>query len=97
MGRIMSSTGESSFVFTSAIPNEGVIPPLVSAPRSSIPATPLILASRVVQQPVPTSLAGDSGGMVTGIPSIPTVPFSFTHTAQSGPVEFFFLRIHYKK
>ena len=49
VGRIMSSVGESSFVFTSAVPAEGVLPPLVSAPRSSIPSTPLTLASQVVQ------------------------------------------------
>ena len=47
---------------------------------------PLTPASRVVQLPVPTSLVGDSGGMVTGIPSIHTVATSFTHTAQSGPI-----------
>ena len=31
VGRIMSSVGESSFVFTSAVPVEGVLPPPVSA------------------------------------------------------------------
>ena len=71
---------------TSAIAVEGVLPPPVSSPRSSIPTTPLTLASRVVQPPVPTSIASASDGVVTGIPSIPTVPSSFTHTAQSGPV-----------
>ena len=45
VGRIMSTVRESSFVFTLAIPAEGVLPPLVSAPRSSIPTTPLTLAS----------------------------------------------------
>ena len=40
----------------------------------------------MVQPPVPTSIAGAFVGMVTGIHSIPTVPSSFTHTAQSGPV-----------
>ena len=74
VGRIMSSAGESSFIFTSATPAEGVLPPLVSTPRSSIPTTPLTPASQVVQPPVPTSLGGASGGMVTGIPSVPTVP-----------------------
>ena len=81
VGRIMSSMEESSFVFTSAIPVEGILPPPVSAPRSSIPTTPLNPVSRVVQLPVPTSLAGASGDMVTGIPSLPTVPSSFAHTA----------------
>ena len=84
VGRIMSTMGESSFVFTSAFSAEGVLPPLVSAPISSIPTTPLTLASRVVQPPVPTILAGASGGMVTGIPSVPIVPTSFAQTAQSG-------------
>ena len=50
MGRIMSSMEESPFVFTSAVPVEGVIPPPVSAPRSIIPSTPLTPASRVVTQ-----------------------------------------------
>ena len=40
MARIMSTMGESSFSFTSAFPTEGVLPPPVSAPRSSIPSTP---------------------------------------------------------
>ena len=86
MGRIMSTTGESSFIPTSAAPAEGVLPPPVGVPRSSIPTMPLTPVSRVVQQLVPTSLAGASGGMVTGIPSIPIVPSSFTYAAQSGPV-----------
>ena len=86
MGRIMSTAGESSFVFTSAIPAEGVLPPLVSTPRSIIPTTPLTPASRVVQPSVHVILAGASSDMVTRIPSIPTVPSSFTYTCQSGPV-----------
>ena len=86
MGRIMSTMGESYFAFTSAFPAEGVLPPPISAPRSRVPTTPLTLAIQVVQPPVPTSIASASGGMVTGIPSIPTVPSSFTHTTQSGPV-----------
>ena len=45
VGRIMSTAGESSFVFTSTVPVEGVLPPLVSAPRSSIPSMPLTPAS----------------------------------------------------
>ena len=85
MGRIMSTIGESSFVFTSALPDEGVLPPSVSTPRTSIPIMPLNPASRVVQPPAPTSLASAFGGMVTGIPSVPTVPTSFAHTPLSGP------------
>ena len=45
MSRIMSSMEESPFVFTSAISVEGVLPPPVNAPRSSIPSTPLTPAS----------------------------------------------------
>ena len=45
MGKIMSTAGESSFVFTSATPTEGVLAPPVSTPRSSIPTTPLTRAS----------------------------------------------------
>ena len=45
VGRAMSSEGESSFVFTSTLPVEGVLPPLVSSPRSSIPSTHLTLVS----------------------------------------------------
>ena len=41
VGRIMSSTKESPFVFTSTSLVEGVLPPPVSAPRSSLPSTPL--------------------------------------------------------
>ena len=48
VGRVMSSVEESSFVFTSTIPVEGILPPPVSAPRSSFPSTPLTPASRVV-------------------------------------------------
>ena len=73
-------------MFTSPIPADGVLSPSISSPRSSIPSTPLTLASRVVQPPVHSSLASTSGDMVTGIPSIPTVPSSFTYTTQSGPV-----------
>ena len=81
VGRIMSTTGESSFTSTSVAPAEGVLPPPVGAPRTSIPTISLTPASRVVQPPTPTSLAGASGGMVTGIPSVPTVPTSFAHTS----------------
>ena len=51
VGRIMSSVEESYFVFTSAVSIEGVLPPPVSAPRSSIPSTPLTPVIRVVQPP----------------------------------------------
>ena len=84
--RIMSTIGESSSTSTSAAPAEGVLPPLVGAPRSSIPTMPLTPMSRVVQPPTPTSLVGASSGMVTGIPSVPIVPNSFTHISQSGPI-----------
>ena len=86
VGRIMSTTGESSFISTSVAPAKGVPPPSVGAPRSSIPTTPLTPASRVVQPPAPTSLAGASGGMVTRIPSVPIVPTLIAHTTQSGPI-----------
>ena len=86
LGRLMSTTGENSSTSTSAAPVEGVPPPPVGAPRTSIPTTPLTPASRVVQPLAPTSLAGAFGGMVTGIPSVATVLNSFTHTAQSGPI-----------
>ena len=83
---IMSTAGESSFVFTSTTSAKVVLPPPASAPRSNITTMPLTPASQVVQPLAPTSLAGASGGMVTGIPSIPIVPSSFTYTAQSGLV-----------
>ena len=82
VGRIISSAEERPSTSTSATPAEGVLPPLVGALRTSTLTTPLTLASRVVQPPAPTSLAGASGGMVTGIPSIPTVSTSFPHTAR---------------
>ena len=81
LGKIMSTVGETYFTSTLTAPTEGVPPPLVGAPRTSIPTTPLTPASRVVQPLAPTSLASASGGMVTGIPSVPTVPTSFAHTA----------------
>ena len=77
---------ESPFVFTSAVPVEGVLPPPVSASRSSIPSTPLTPTSWVVQPPVHSNLVGTSGDMVTGIPSIPTIPSSFPYTTQSSLV-----------
>ena len=67
-------------MFTSAIPVEGVLPPPISAPRSSIPSAPFTPSSRVVQPPVHSNLAGTSGDMVTEIPSILTVPSSFPYT-----------------
>ena len=79
--RLMSTAGESSFVSTSTAQAEGVLPPPVGVPRSSIPTMPLTPASRVVQPPVPTSLVGAFRGMVTRIPSVPIVPTSFTHTS----------------
>ena len=86
LGKIMSTIGESSFTSISVTPAEGVLPPLVGTQRISIPTTLLTPASRVIQPLDPTSLAGDFGGMVTQIPSVPTVPTSFAHTTQSGPI-----------
>ena len=86
LGRLMSTARESSSTSTSAASAEGVPPPLVGAPRASIPTKPLTPASRVVQPMAPTTLVGTSGGMVTVIPSVPSVPTSFTHTTQSGPI-----------
>ena len=86
LGRLMSTVGESNSTSTSATLAEGVPPPPVGAPRTSIPTTPLTPASWVVQPPASTNLVGTSGGVVTGIPSVPLVPTSFTHTAQSGHI-----------
>ena len=86
VGRIVSSAEESPFVFTSTLPVEGVLPPPVSAPRSSLPSTPLTPASQVVHPSVHSNLVGTSGDMVIGIPSIPTITSSFPYTTQSGPV-----------
>ena len=86
LSRVMSSAEESSFVFTSTLLVEGVLPPPVSAPRSSFPSTPLTPARWVVQPPVHSNIGGTSGDMVAGIPSIPTIPSSFPYTTQSGPV-----------
>ena len=82
----MSSAEESPFVFTSTIPVEGVLPTPVSAPRSSFPSTPLTPMRRMFQPLVHSNIGGTSGDMVTGIPSIPTIPSSFPYTTQSGPV-----------
>ena len=82
----MSTVGESSSTSTSATPAEGVPPPLVDGPRTSIPTTPLTAASRVVQPPTSTNLVGTSGGVVTGIPSVPFSSTSLAYTTQSGPI-----------
>ena len=86
MGRLMSSAGESLSTSTSAAPAEGVPPPLVGVPKENIPTTPLTLASQVVQKLASTNVVDTSGGVVTGIPSVPPVSTSFAHTAQSDPV-----------
>ena len=80
LSRVMSSAEESSFVFTSTLPVEGVLPPPVSVPRSSLPSTPLTPTSQVVQPPVHSNIGGTSGNTVAGIPSIPTIPSSFPYT-----------------
>ena len=49
LGRLMSTARESSSTSTSVTPVEGVPPPSVGAPRTSIPTTPLTPTSRVVQ------------------------------------------------
>ena len=69
--RIMSSAGEIPSTSTSVVPAEGLPPPSVGAPRTNIPTTPLTPTSWVVQPPVSTNLVGTSGGVVTGIPSVP--------------------------
>ena len=81
LGRLMSNAGEIYSTSTLATLVEGVPPPLVGAPRTSIPTTPLTPAIRVVKPLAPTNLVGTSSGMVTRIPSVPLVPTSFTHTA----------------
>ena len=86
LGRLMSTTGESSSTSTSVAPAEGVPPPLVGAPRTSIPTTPLTPASRVVQPLASTNLASTSGKLVTGILSVPSASTSFPHNAQSGHI-----------
>ena len=68
VGRVMSSAEESSFVFTSTLLVEGVLPPPVSAPTSSLPSTPLTPASQVVQPPVHSNQGGTFDDMVIGIP-----------------------------
>ena len=69
-----------------AISAEGVPPPPVGIPRTSILATPLTLASQVVQPTASTNVAGTSGGVVTGIPSVPSTSYYFAPTTQSGHV-----------
>ena len=61
-------------------------PTSIGTLRKNIPATPLTPASQVVQPMTPTNVVGSSGGVVTGIPSVPSASPSFAHTAQSGPV-----------
>ena len=65
LSRVMSSAEEIYFVFTSTLLVEGVLPPPVSTPRSSLPSTPLTPASRVVQPPVHSNIGGISGDMVS--------------------------------
>ena len=86
VGKIMSTVGESSFVFTSATPAEGVLPPPESAPRYSIPTTPLTPVSRVVQPLTSSNAAGPSSGVVVGIPNAPFASHSFMHTAHSSHI-----------
>ena len=83
---LMANEGESPSTPIPAIPAEGVPPPSVGTPRTSIPATLLTPASLVVQTTASTNVAGTSGGVVTGIPSVPSASPSFAHTAQSGLV-----------
>ena len=80
MRRLMSRAKKIPSTPISAIPIEGVPPPPIGIPRTSIPATPLTQASRVVQQPTSTNAVGSSGGVVTGIPNVPSASPSFAHT-----------------
>ena len=82
----MSSVRDSPSTSTSAAPTEGVPPPPVGASRTSIPTTPLNLASRVVQPLASTNVVGNFSGVVTEILSGPSASPSFAHTAESGPV-----------
>ena len=84
----MASSREGPSTPISAIPTEGVPPPLVGTPRKNIPATPLTPSSQVVQPSNSTNVVGTSGGVVTGTPRVPSASPSFAHTAQSGPVEY---------
>ena len=84
--RLMSTAGESSSTSTSATSAEGVPPPSVGAPRTTIPTTPLTPASRVLQPQAPTNLAGTSGGVDTRITNVTSIPTSFAHTAQSSRI-----------
>ena len=61
-------------------------PPPIGTPRTNIPVTPLTPASQVVQPPASTNVVGTSGGLVIGIPSVPSASPSFAHTTQSGPI-----------
>ena len=80
LSRLMSSAGESPSTPISVILAEGVPPPWIGTPRTSILATPLTPASQVVQPPTSTNVEGTSGGVVTGIPIIPSASPSFAHT-----------------
>ena len=86
VGRLMSSVGEIPSTSTLAVLDEGVPPPLVGAPRTNIPTTPLTLVSRVVQPSASTNVVGTSGGVVTRIPSSPSTSPSFAYTAQGGSI-----------
>ena len=86
MSRLMSRAGEIPSTPISTIPAEGVPPPPVDSPRKNIPTAPLTLASRVIQPLASKNVVGTSGGVVTGIPSVPHVSASFAHTVHSGPV-----------
>ena len=68
---LMSSAGEIPSTPISAIPTKRVPPPPVGPPRTSIPTTPLTPANQVVQPLASTNLASTSGGVFTGIPSVP--------------------------
>ena len=82
----MVSAGESPSTPIPFVPAEGLPPPPVVPPRTNILATPLTPTSWVVQPTASTNVAGSSGGVVTGIPSVPSTSPSFSQTVQSGPV-----------
>ena len=82
----MASLGEGPSTLISTILVEGVPPPPVGNPITSIPTTPLTPSSRVVQPPTSTNVVAPSSGVVTSIPSAPFASPSFAHTAQSSLV-----------
>ena len=86
MSRLMASARESPSTPSLAIPTEGVPPPLVGTPRTYIIYTPLTPSIWVVQPLASTNVVSSSGGVVTGIPSVPSTSPSFADTAQSGPI-----------